>query len=124
MVIEGASTADLDQPTLVRPAIERLQTLVERYRAEYEASGGANGRSIAVHGEHGSGKTHALARAMADLATHNTVSDLPPVRSVYVRTDGRDVLSLYTKVMSQIPLPEWRSLCTDAQAAYARDEFA
>jgi len=122
MVIEGASATDLDQPTLVRQSIERLQKLVERYRGEYQISGEGNGRCIAIHGEHGSGKTHALARAMTDLASQR--DDLSPVRVIYVRVDSRDVLALYRKLMSQVPLPELRDLCADAQAAYARDEFA
>jgi hypothetical protein len=121
MVIEGASSADLDQPTLIRPSIERLQKLVERYRAGYREAGGGSGRCVAVHGEHGSGKTHALAHAMTYLASQR--DDTAPVRIIYVRADGRDVLSFYRKVMDQVSLQELRSLCAEAQASYARDEF-
>ena len=121
-VIEGASLADLDQLTLVRPSIDRLQELVTRYRAYYDSAYEDSGRAISVHGEHGSGKTHALAYAMTILSSEK--ANLPNIRVVYVRADGPNVLALYRKLMPQITLPELRDLCARARAVYASEEFA
>jgi hypothetical protein len=77
--------------------------------------------AIAVHGEHGSGKTHALARAMRVLLTPNSGT---PVQVLYVRADSPDLLSFYRKLMSQVSLPKLRELCRLARAQYAREELA
>jgi hypothetical protein len=55
MVIEGSSLTELDYPNLMRPSIERLQVLVERYRTEYQVTGGSSvagrGRRELLHAQ-------------------------------------------------------------------------
>jgi hypothetical protein len=120
VVIEGSGSADINLPTLMRPSIERLETLVERYQSEYRRDG--SGRAIAVHGDHGSGKTHALTVSIRDLASHEDRS--VAVRTIYVRADDRSAVALYRKAMTQLPHQELRELCAEARASYARDELA
>jgi hypothetical protein len=119
VILEGASMDDLTPTTLARPAMNRLADLVGRYRTAYKPGGNDNGRAIAVHGEHGSGKTHALAAAITSLGTAGPV----PAWSIYVRADGPDVMSLYRKLLSQVSLPKMQELCTRAREAYARAEL-
>jgi hypothetical protein len=119
-IIEGASAEDLTQLTLARPSIERLIDLASRYHTSYDPAYDDNGRAIAVHGDHGSGKTHALATAMASLGA----GCADGVWSIYVRADSPDIFSLYRKLMSQVSFPQLRDLCVQAREQYAREEFA
>jgi hypothetical protein len=126
--IEGASGYDLDQLTLARSSVVRIRELAARYRDSYDPTGEGSGLAVAVHGEHGSGKTHVLACAITELAPSD--SGLPggssgrDVLTIYVRADGPDVLALYRKLMSQLTRPLLRQLSARAQAEYAAQEFA
>ena len=125
-IIEGSPLGELSQLTLARSSLERLRELIARYRASYDpaddgsAIAEANGRAIAVHGEHGSGKTHALGDAMVSLSEPGDV----PVRTTYVRADSPDILSLYRKLMSQVSMQDLQDLCRLARHQYAREELA
>lgn len=125
--IEGASVHDLDLFTLARPDVDRIRELVGRYRDSLDPSHEGSGLAVAVHGEHGSGKTHVLACAMAALSLMGP--GLPDegsdreVLTMYVRADGPDVLALYRKLMSQLTPSVLRDLSARAQAEYARQEF-
>jgi hypothetical protein len=120
-IIEGSSLGDLDQLTLARPALDRLNDLVDRYRVSYAPAADDNGRAIAVHGEHGSGKTHALGCAMVSLLAPG---ERAPVRVLYVRADSPDMMSVYRKLMSQVSLQELQGLCRVAMEHYAQAELA
>jgi hypothetical protein len=117
-IIEGSPLGELSQTTLARPSLERLRELIARYRASYDPAD--DGRVIAVHGQHGSGKTHALGDAMVTLSKAGDA----PVRTIYVRADSPDVLSLYRKLMSQVSMQDLQELCRLARQQYAREELA
>ena len=119
-IIEGSPLGELNQLTLARPSLERLRDLIARYRASYDPAGDGNGKAIAIHGEHGSGKTHALGDAMVSLSGPEPA----PVRTIYVRADSPDVLSLYRKLMSQVSMQDLQELCRLARHQYAREELA
>jgi hypothetical protein len=132
--IEGVSASSLDQVTLARPSIDGLQELAKLYRTAYTSSRMDNGRAVAVHGDHGTGKTHALACVMAtlgaappehrDKAAGLDEPEVPAVRVMYVRADSPDVFAIYRKLMSQITLKDLRHLSVRARANYAGEEVA
>jgi hypothetical protein len=114
-IIEGSLLGDLEQLTLARPALDRLSNLVDQYRRSYSQATNDNGRAIVVHGEHGSGKTHALGCAMLALLAPE---EGPLVRILYVRADSPDMLSMYRKLMSQISLHELQGLARLTMAQF------
>lgn len=120
-IIEGSPAGESTQLTLTRPSFDRLSALVDRYLLAYDVAHDDDGVAIAVYGEHGSGKTHALAHAMQVLLK---VDSETPVQVLYVRADSPDLLSFYRKLMSQVSLPKLRELCRLAREQYAREELA
>ncbi|MEU6388094.1 hypothetical protein [Streptomyces sp. NPDC046939] len=118
MTLDALAAYRLDDfPTsLSRIPLERLLSIQRRYVQDPAA-----GRAVALHGPHGSGKTHTLLVALA--TAHAGGPPVKPCIVLYVRADGPDPLLLYRKLMSRWTLSELTELAEQAFAGYAMDEF-
>lgn len=118
MTLDALAAYRLDDfPTsLSRIPLERLLSIQRRYVQDPAA-----GRAVALHGPHGSGKTHTLLVALA--TAHAGGPPVKPCIVMYVRADGPDPLLLYRKLMSRWTLSELTDLAEQAFAGYAMDEF-
>ncbi|MFG2980641.1 hypothetical protein ACGFYQ_05195 [Streptomyces sp. NPDC048258] len=118
MTLDAMATYGLEgTPTAMsRIPLQRLESIQRRYLDDPVA-----GRAAALHGPHGSGKTHTLLVAM-DRASRDKTSARPRV-VLYVRADGPDPLLLYRKLMSRWTATELSELAEQAFAGYAMDEF-
>ena len=113
-------------PTASREPMRRLTSLGARYLRDDPAD--RVGRAVALRGEHGVGKTHALLFALAEL-TSPEAAEADPARSkpplaLYVRADGPDPVMLYGKLMSQFGPGDLRELAREAFAGYAAEAFS
>ncbi|HKO20192.1 MAG TPA: hypothetical protein VJU82_15045 [Acidobacteriaceae bacterium] len=107
-----------DFPTATsRVPLQRLMAIQRRYLEDPPATG----RAVALHGRHGTGKTHTVLYALSS-ASKAKPSAKPPV-VLYVRADGPDSLVLYRKLMSRWTASELTELAEQAFAGYAADEF-
>ncbi|MFB6580580.1 hypothetical protein ACFCYC_24780 [Streptomyces sp. NPDC056402] len=108
--LEGTPTA------MSRVPVQRLESIQRRYLEDPVV-----GRAAALHGPHGSGKTHTLLVAM-DRARNDTTTARPRV-VLYVRADGPDPVLMYRKLMSRWTATNLSELAEQAFAGYAMDEF-
>jgi hypothetical protein len=121
MTIEARMTYSLkDVPTLKREPMQRLVTLARRYLSDDPAD--RVGWAVAMRGAHGTGKTHSLLYALAELTVRGPPDQKAPL-VLYVRADGPSPVSLYGKLMSQLSAGDLRSLAEDAFAGYAAEAF-
>ncbi|HEY3472068.1 MAG TPA: hypothetical protein VGL47_43520 [Amycolatopsis sp.] len=108
--IDGVPTA------MSRVPLERLLAIQGRYLDDP-----ATGRAVAIHGRHGTGKTHTILAALALAQGVRPDGNRPLV--LYVRADGPDPLMLYRKLMSRWTATELAELAEYAFAGYAAEEF-
>ena len=108
--IKGIPTA------MSRVPLERLMAIQTRYLADP-----ATGRAVAIHGRHGTGKTHTILAAL-DVAEKARPAGKRPL-VLYVRADGPSALMLYRKLMSRWTATELAELAEYAFAGYAAEEF-
>ncbi|WP_306212900.1 hypothetical protein [Actinoplanes sp. RD1] len=110
-------------PTVERDAIARLLRLCRRYRDETGLSPGSRqGRAVAVHGEHGSGKTYALLVALAEVFRADAPRRAP--FALYGRADAPDPVQLYRKLLHRSTRSELQDLVAQAFVSYAAESFA
>ena len=107
VTIEGRANFSLEGiPTASRPPVERIGNLVERYLEDDSAD--REGKAVALHGEHGSGKTHTLLTGLHTLAGEGSDGKKPPL-VLYVRADIPEPLALYRKLLVQLSLSDLAS---------------
>ena len=99
-----------------RLALQRLLAIHGRYLDYPEG-----GRAAAVHGAHGTGKTHALLVALSAASKVGPDGRQPIV--LYVRADGPDPVLLYRKLMSKWTNADMVELAEQAFGGYAAAEF-
>jgi hypothetical protein len=122
VTVEGRANFSLaGTPTAQRQPIERIVNLVDRYLEDDPID--RAGRAVALHGEHGSGKTHTLLVALARVVARSADDAPRSPLALYVRADSPEPLALYRKLMTQLALPELARLVEDAFAGYAADAF-
>ncbi|GII67480.1 hypothetical protein Skr01_75650 [Sphaerisporangium krabiense] len=99
-------------PTAGLPAARRLARLVDRYLSD----AGRRGSAVFLHGDHGSGKTHAVRYALSrHLADGNGAIRL------YAKAETVDLLSVYQRLMSQLSRPLLRELTVRFRGVLAVD---
>jgi hypothetical protein len=110
--VEGIPTATGREP------LRRLTIMQHRYLDAWTDSG----RAVALHGGHGTGKTHTLLYALSQIGLHQTENGRHPV-TLYVRADAPDPVVLYRKLMARWSRGALRELAVQAFAGYAAEEF-
>src|SRR5262249_25154087 len=90
-------------PTLQLNAVLRTTAFVARFEGSPKVAGRRQGKAVFVHGEHGSGKTHAIRAAVGQVATENAASTLLPL---YVKLSSPDFVHAYRLLMGQMSLSE------------------
>ncbi|MEV8639096.1 AAA family ATPase [Streptosporangium sp. NPDC051023] len=93
-------------PTASLPSVERLWSVAERYLSGFEPGTRGRGQVVFLHGDHGSGKTHAIRFLLRRLAENPGET---PYR-FYVKLQDGDFPSGYRRLMSQIDRPMLREL--------------
>jgi hypothetical protein len=77
-----------------------MEALIESYINQRGAD--QPGLCMLLHGEHGTGKTHAIRYVMERVARSNLDADSAPIQ-VYAKPEGVDFMSVYRSLMAQIP---------------------
>nr|WP_296064980.1 AAA family ATPase [uncultured Actinoplanes sp.] len=119
VALESMAGIAAAMPTIEREPLRRLTGLANRYLGEPAQA--RVGRAVAVHGEHGTGKTHALLATLERVTGEDPHSSKPFV--LYGRADAPDPLTLYRNLLRQITRSDLRELVTQAFAAYAAGSF-
>jgi hypothetical protein len=119
--IEGIDwSAFVEQPTFERPAVRRVLEVMRSYQQVHSAE--RVGRAIALHGDHGTGKTHCIAYALASMWTSEQTEDQRPL-ILYARADNNDALSLYRRLTARLSAAELRTLVGQSFAGYAAQAY-
>jgi hypothetical protein len=116
-IAQARAAAGPDEPetvTLIRDGVHYLQVMGDKYLAGYDPGGVSRGAVVALHGEHGAGKTHAIgfvmqylggrAPSFAERAKPGSLCQL------YAKVDALDPVQLYRSLMSQVALAPMREL--------------
>src|SRR5580658_5481486 len=128
---QAHAVAGPDEPemvTLIRDGVHHLQVMAERYLERYSPAGVTRGGVVALHGEHGAGKTHAIWYVMQHLDTGlPRFEEVPKTGSLcqlYAKVDGPDVVQLYRALISQVGLSQMRELSRAFLAVVAAEQGA
>ncbi|MCI4065123.1 hypothetical protein MRQ36_22170 [Micromonospora sp. R77] len=93
-------------PTLQLDAVRRTTTFVARFQLAPKTAGRREGQAVFVHGEHGSGKTHAIRAAVGQVATEHT--SVGPADDalfpLYVKLSSPNFVHAYRLLMAQVSL--------------------
>ncbi|MFC4530277.1 hypothetical protein [Sphaerisporangium dianthi] len=109
-VLDSAlSTWELDAPTAELPAVELLWSIAQRYMSGFATGLRGQGQVAFLHGDHGTGKTHAVRHMLSRLSARPRSPGPAPYR-LYVKAQDDDFLSCYRRLMSQIDPPVLRDL--------------
>ncbi|WP_157248269.1 AAA family ATPase [Nonomuraea typhae] len=98
---------EITGPTVRLRAVARLTGLVERYLDEAAARARNSGQAVFLHGEHGSGKTHAIRYALGQTA--GRARETGALR-LYVKAQDDDFVAVYRRLMSQVGRDRLREL--------------
>src|SRR5579871_4679210 len=128
---QAHAVAGPDEPetvTLIRDGVHHLQVTAERYLERYSPTGVTRGGVVALHGEHGAGKTHAIWYVMQYLGLGSPNFDEVPktgsLCQLYAKVDGPDPVQLYRALISQIGLTQMRELSRAFLAVVAAEQGA
>jgi hypothetical protein len=128
---QAHAVAGPDEPetvTLIRDGVHHLLVTAERYLERYGSAGVNRGGVVALHGEHGAGKTHAIWYVMQHLDTglprFEEVPKSGSLCQLYAKVDGPDVVQLYRSLISQLGLAQMRELSLAFLAVVAAEQGA
>ena len=99
-------------PTLVVPAVSALQDLTAVYLDRFQVPGAPRGQAVALRGEHGSGKTHAIGHLMrqVDCGEVSRGPGVADVQQLYAKIERADLPSVYRTFMPQISIDRMREI--------------
>lgn len=128
-IAQAHAVAGPDEPetvTLVRDGVHRLRAAAGKYLAAYSPSGPDRGRALALHGEHGAGKTHAIWFVMQDLdGRAPSFADSPKPGAhcqLYAKIDGPDPLQLYRSLAGGLGIAQLKELSRAFLAVVAAEQ--
>jgi hypothetical protein len=110
--VETASRGRIAVRTLRLPVVQAVQRLTAVYLGRFGEGEAERGQALLVHGDHGAGKTHALAFTMDRLA-RGEIRTGPGVRDtlqLYAKAEEPDVVALYRTLLSQLEARQLRDL--------------
>lgn len=114
--------ADVHAPTLLLDPLVRAWRLARGYVDDFPGS--ADGQTILLRGEHGSGKTHTvnfITGRIADVRPRTAVDARPVV--LYARIDGADFGAAFRALVKHLSLDELRDLGWLYLYAFASDDI-
>ena len=96
--------------TLDTPAIVEARDLATVYLHRFRQQGALNGQVMLLHGEHGSGKTHAIRYLMEQFATPGPETEARYTLRLYAKAQGPGFVELYRRLMADLSLAALREL--------------
>lgn len=99
-------------PTLLLPPVQQLHDMIRRYFGQYDPAARGKGLPVALHGDHGTGKTHAIRYTMSLVASGElrpSAGGLQPYQ-LYARAETTDFMEIYRQLVHQVPLAMLRDL--------------
>jgi hypothetical protein len=92
------------------PAVKSVLKVARAYLAGFgDDDIDEYGQAAFVHGDHGSGKTHAVLYALGQMPKSATTPDDVPYR-FYAKAEDHDFVAFYRRLMGQLDVAAWRDL--------------
>ncbi|MFB4278951.1 AAA family ATPase [Nonomuraea sp. MTCD27] len=112
--------AEITGPTVMLTPVDRLTAWVRRYLDVAALRSRNSGQAVFLHGEHGSGKTHAIRYALGQAAAK--AAETGALR-LYVKAQDGDFVALYRRLMSQVGQDRLRELALAFRGVLAVERF-
>lgn len=99
-------------PTLLVPAVKDVRGFMAVYLERFGDSRAAPGQVLLLHGEHGSGKTHAVGFGLATVREGEVRlgGRVRATLELYIKAETSDFVTVYHRLMTQIPEATLREL--------------
>lgn len=124
--IEGARletrshVSEVSTQTLLLDAVDRTYQSLRSYLTNYQPHGGMEGRTVVVHGDHGTGKTHTIRYVTNRLLVHGAKDGIPSLTQFYGKADGAQFGNVYRELMGYLDVRQFMML----NAAFVRSVAA
>ncbi len=115
---------EIEPPTLIVSAVTELRDLTAVYLQRFEQEGAPRGQAVALRGEHGSGKTHAIGHLRRQVAAKKIAPGCAEdVLQLYAKVESPDLTSVYRTLMAQISHARMRDVAARFTAQLAGESI-